>query len=43
MFLLIGGQESGDAAHPESFELGKRSGWNDSRDFWNFTDIPVVP
>ena len=36
-------QESGIAAHAGSQHLGRKSGHNDSRDFWRFTDIPVVP
>ena len=40
-FVKVLNQESGSASHPESAALGSRSGWNDSRDFWRFTDIPV--
>lgn len=36
-------QESGDCVHHDTRELGVRSGKNDSRDFWKFNDIPVVP
>lgn len=35
-------KESKSSAHPESACLGKKSGFNDSRDFWTHTDIPGV-
>ncbi|CAK9073902.1 unnamed protein product [Durusdinium trenchii] len=35
-------KESGIAAHAGSQHLGRKSGHNDSRDFWRFTDIPVA-
>lgn len=36
-------KESGGHVHPESAQLGCKSGHNDSRDFWVGTDISVVP
>lgn len=36
-------QESKGIVHPDSWKLGTKSGMNDARDFWNFTDIEVVP
>ena len=36
-------QESGEnAAHPWSCKLGKYSGKNNARDFWNFCKVPVA-
>lgn len=36
-------EESGPGSvHPQSFALGRKSGLNDSRDFFGFCRIPVV-
>lgn len=42
-WLTSNSQESKSAVHRHSHALGTKSGKNDARDFWTFTDIGVAP